>query len=673
MSGYQKVVNLFHAGKLTKLKAILLKLEKKHALNQSASPVNIILVRAARDGFYEMILYLLDEFESNVSINKGVRLYVQPSQHMTKYCQKPRLIDSVPPLVAACTNDNVEMVQYLVSKGADLNKQAPYWGGALHVAAQYGCISVMKYLLDSGMNVNTTNYRGCTPLMMICGLSFCEEKCVNVINAEQKTVIDGVVEFLLLRGANAYHKSIEGYTVVHEAARYGRLDIIKVLLAHLISPLFSIEDLTRENFVPCPLYLAAAYGFSGSVKYLCDLKSCPDICKGNAYILLASSSMHDVRDVAYTYEEPFWKTGLAIFETATDKPTYLPPLKEYEYVQEIKTNRELNTASQSSDFLVIGRQYQYLLVRERCLGLHQLSLVSSILKSAANIRVKIKDRNIDGLCHRALEVCLLNIDKKIINEDFVVSVLNSILHLTFSFYNNPSDSISCLAKIALLVFEKVGETSETNQNMLTLLLCFQTWLNILIKKDSFLSLSTLPTEFHALGCRMVSLTISLVTSGHTVFHVLPYNNTKMQPRTYFLELLLLWGAHQVIDSPCVNQRGRRPLHCLAQQTSCSPHDISLLLSYGAHIDAVDARGKTPLDYCSSESPIQAFLYSRPLPLSCYCARTIVSEGIPYKFIDIPKHIVKLIELHDPKSIVTEIIPYSPPICFLPPTSQLIIS
>ena len=233
------------------------------------------------------------------------------------------------------------------------------------------------------------------------------------------------------------------------------------------------------------------------------------------------------------------------------------------------------------------------------------SIIFSVInsKNAANIRVVIKDRNIDGLCHRALEVCLLNIDKKIINEYFVVSVFNSILRLTSSFSCIHSDSISCLAKISLLVFEKVGETSKTNQNMLTLLLCFQTWLNILTKKDSFLSLSTLPTEFHTLGHRMVSLTISLVTSGHTVFHVLPYNNTKLQLRTYFLELLLLWGADQVIDSPCVNQRGRRPLHCLAQQSSCSLRDISLLLSYGAHIDAVDAHGKAPLDYCSSESPV----------------------------------------------------------------------
>ena len=51
----------------------------------------------------------------------------------------------LPPLVAACINDDVKMVKHLVSKGADLNKQAPYLGSSLHVAAQYGCLSVMKY------------------------------------------------------------------------------------------------------------------------------------------------------------------------------------------------------------------------------------------------------------------------------------------------------------------------------------------------------------------------------------------------------------------------------------------------------------------------------------------------------------------------------------------------
>ena len=108
-------------------------------------------------------------------------------------------MDFVPPLVAACTQDNVKMVQYLVSKGTDLNKQAPYWGGLLHAPAQYGCISVMRYLLDSGVDINTINYRGCTPLIMMCGLSISYKKKYVSFSGqvEENCNVSDVFKFLI--------------------------------------------------------------------------------------------------------------------------------------------------------------------------------------------------------------------------------------------------------------------------------------------------------------------------------------------------------------------------------------------------------------------------------------------------------------------------------------------
>ena len=650
MADYKSVIDLFHAGKLSELKGILhTHLEKEG----QGSSLNNLLVSAAHDDHSNFVQFLFNEFEANLVVNEEVNVDIRPPYpiKLKEYFYfKPKRMDSVPPLVAACTQDNVEMIRYLVSKGADLNKQAPYWGGPLHVAAQYGCISVMKYLLDSGVDVNATNYRGCTPLMMMWGLGISYEKKYVAYSGkvEENPNVNDVFKFFISRQANFYVKTFEGYSVMHEAARCGRVDIIKLLLAHGISPLFSTNDSCSEGYVPCPLYLAATNGHDETVKFFCALKNCPLICKGNAYLLLASSTMDNMFRSAY--EERFWEMGLTILETSNDKPTYPSLIPEYEYSQEIKDKSELKAAWYNGDFRVIGHRYQYLLIRERCLGLHQISLVASILQSAANIRAEIETKNINGLCQRALSVCLLNIDKCVISKEFAESLFNSTLRLVSSFTRIPSECVSYVAEVGLLVYEKIGQISKMNYEIQTLVQCFEIWLNVLTKKKSFYELATLPKKFHTLGHRLVSSTLSHLTSGLTVFHFLNYrccNDSLPQLRAYYVELLLSWGAYQVIDSPYISKMGKRPLHCFVERKESSVDEISLLLSHGAHVDAVDALGKTPLDYCSSDNPIHALLLAiRPLPLSCYAARTIVSERISYKSLNLPKHIVKLIQLHD---------------------------
>ena len=650
MADYKSVIDLFRAGKLSELKAILHTYLEKEGQGTS---LNNLLVSAVHDDHSDFVQFLFNEFEGNLVVNEGVSVDIRPP-HPIKlkeyfYFKGKRMV-SVPPLVAACTQDDVEMVRYLVSKGADLTKQAPFWGGPLHVAAQYGCISVMKYLLDSGMDINTINYRGCTPLMMMSGLSISYEKKYVAFSGrvEENPNVNDVFKFLISRQANFYVKTLEGYSVMHEAACFGRVDIVKLLLAHGISPLFSTNDSSSEGYVPCPLYLAATNGYDETVKFFCALKDCPSICKGNAYLLLASSTMDNMFRSAY--EERFWEMGLTIFETSNDKPTYPLSLPEYEHSQEIKDKSELKAAWYNGDFRVIGHRYQYLLIRERCLGLHQISLVASILQSAANIRAEVETKNIDGLCQRALSVCLLNIDKCVISKDFAESLFNSILRLVSSFSRIHSECVSYVAEVGLLVYEKIGQISKMNYEVQTLVQCFEIWLNVLTKGKAFNELATLPKKFHTLGHKLVSLTLSHLTSGLTVFHFLNYRccrDSIPQLRAYYLELLLSWGAYQVIDSPYIRKMGKRPLHCFVERKDSSVDEISLLLSHGAHVDAVDAFGKTPLDYCSSDSPVHTLLLATgPLPLSCHAARTIVSERIPYKSLNLPKHVVKLIQLHD---------------------------
>ena len=102
----------------------------------------------------------------------------------------------------------------------------------------------------------------------------------------------------------------------------------------------------------------------------------------------------------------------------------------------------------------------------------------------------------------------------------------------------------------------------------------------------------------------------------------------------FIRRLLDWGSDSLVnefDGPL----SRRPLHLCGN----NPEVMKLLLQHGAHPDVVDIKG------------IRAFpSYS----LQCLCAHAIVTTGIPYDTLDLPRHIKQLISFHDPQDIRNKI-------------------
>ena len=127
---------------------------------------------------FDIIKYLLEKYGELIDINCGAKLKIILDKHHKKIayhivpqhglCHK--LVNNVPLfLAAACSNYNIEMLEYLMSKGADVMKEVPIWGNSLCIAAEYGCISGVKYLLDCVTHVNYTNCKGSSPLLLACG------------------------------------------------------------------------------------------------------------------------------------------------------------------------------------------------------------------------------------------------------------------------------------------------------------------------------------------------------------------------------------------------------------------------------------------------------------------------------------------------------------------------
>lgn len=69
------------------------------------------------------------------------------------------------PLIASAENGHLEVVKFLIEKGANVNATAQYRKDtALHVAAQNGFADVCTYLIQKGADKNAVNDEGKKPV-----------------------------------------------------------------------------------------------------------------------------------------------------------------------------------------------------------------------------------------------------------------------------------------------------------------------------------------------------------------------------------------------------------------------------------------------------------------------------------------------------------------------------
>ena len=70
--------------------------------------------------------------------------------------------------LAACSNHNMKILQYLISQGSDVNAKDSDGATPLHVTSRlYPNAKALKYLVSLGANVNAQDNDGCTPLHLL--------------------------------------------------------------------------------------------------------------------------------------------------------------------------------------------------------------------------------------------------------------------------------------------------------------------------------------------------------------------------------------------------------------------------------------------------------------------------------------------------------------------------
>jgi ankyrin repeat protein len=150
-----------------------------------------------------------------------------------------------------CIKEVLEMDIESLEK-CDIKARDKYGRTLLHHAVDYGYVSIVKRLLDRGVNPNEVDDAGMTPLHMARRLD--------------------VAKLLLLHGANPNVKTkYDGRTPLHYAAAEGRLAIIALLLRH-----DAYID-ARDNYGKTPLYLAVENVHVDVVSYLLRRGANPNV------------------------------------------------------------------------------------------------------------------------------------------------------------------------------------------------------------------------------------------------------------------------------------------------------------------------------------------------------------------------------------------------------------
>ena len=109
----------------------------------------------------------------------------------------------------------LEIVQYLVSKGANVEIRDNNGMTLLHSAARGAKLKIMKCLVSEGANVSCTDKNGKTPL-----------------HWTTRGVEEGSTQWLLDNGANINAKDNKGNTSLHAAVMNRKPDHVTCLLRH---------------------------------------------------------------------------------------------------------------------------------------------------------------------------------------------------------------------------------------------------------------------------------------------------------------------------------------------------------------------------------------------------------------------------------------------------------
>ncbi|XP_075773586.1 protein phosphatase 1 regulatory subunit 12C isoform X1 [Pelodiscus sinensis] len=187
--------------------------------------------------------------------------------------------DGISALHQACIDENLEVVQFLVENGANVNQADNEGWTPLHVAASCGYKEIAQYLLAHGAHVAAVNSDGDVPLdiaeddgMEALLREEIAKRGVDVAAAkreEEELMLQDTRQWLNAGRIEDTRHPQTGASALHVAAAKGYIEVMRLLLQAGYNP--NVRD--KDGWTP--LHAAAHWGVEEAcrllVEHLCDM------------------------------------------------------------------------------------------------------------------------------------------------------------------------------------------------------------------------------------------------------------------------------------------------------------------------------------------------------------------------------------------------------------------
>ena len=535
--------------------------------------------------------------------------------------------DKLTPLMLACKNKNVSVVNCLLQNGANVVLTSDNGWTALHFVVDgfNDSSEILRSLLNNGADVNARSVDNETPLMV----------------ASQSSDVE-TVTLLIEQGAYVDLQDEKYNTALHNAVSSNTEEIVGTLLNAGASNFCNSQGMT-------PLLLACCRGCVALVE---NLIKQPDITKEqriNALELLGASvlieecilenaDLHDWKGFKYI------KHGMMERFADPSHPLFkqeMEPVEAYQNRRECQTLDELAEIEGDRDAIIM----ESLIIKERIMGRNYEDLIAVI----RNIARYYEDHDL-SFCIKLYRHATKTAPKC----DLSAVDLSIITSALFNRFENgdlskEEDFLDALDE-TILDYDCEMQRKMTNKQ--------DSEYHVLYLFDSLQTLVFMISEFECADeGRLSSSALLLKTisnlnlrdsDGNTLLHRLAIHHGRCSSYSYSgaVKLLLKEG----FNVNAINGNGNTALHIVA---TLKPSDdkihlltvmLQVLFDGGAHHDFVNNDGKTPMDMAGTDEARMILSERRKLELKCISARAVKRFGIPYLGL-VPKILEKYISMH----------------------------
>lgn len=589
------------------------------------------LIAAARHGREGAVRILLEKFRP------PVRLETEGTVKFDEY-----VIEGATALWCAAGAGHLGIVKRLVRSGANVNHATKTLSTPLRAACFDGRLDIVKYLVRHGADIHKANKYNNTCLMI----------------AAYKGHLD-VVQFLLDSGARVDERALCGATALHFAAECGHAAVVCALIDH------HAKILTNENGMT-PLQCAAERARASVVEILAAR---PEVSRQQAieaYELLGASFANDKEYYCLRMAYQYLHRAMTMrYDTRYGLQLKKPadPIPAYDNWKESTTIEEVEQLVGNAHAL----HMEGLAVRERVLGRRCPDLPHPIVFRGAVFADEARFDKCLGLWRHALALRQHN----------EVSVVKDLLRFAQVFSQMIHIGIELPLAQVCFVLEACAEElrrgtkrldkPQANHDPESLLEEFEsnvrTALYLVAVAARLLENQGNSEETQSLVRRAIfSLRKIRLRSGQTLLHLACDRRTPVDdfhtsdvcqfPCIRTTRLLLDCGVE--IDASDENRRTALHVALISYQLIPDERDqwseplrgvVCELLARGAHVDAVDSDGITPL-LAATGGPAECVVRSALRPrLACLAAGALALAGATYRPSQVPRDLHTFLAMH----------------------------